>query len=89
MTKSPTLIQVADDLNMDADDLAADFSIWLESKTVGSDLLSPESNAACYAIYRITSLESSFRIIARSRERWRDRAMSLGSPGHLLEGWNR
>lgn len=49
--------------------------------------LDPTERALCYGIYRIVKLKSAFRMGAKSRERWRDRAMALGSPGHLVGPW--
>lgn len=48
--------------------------------------LDPTERALCYGLYRTVKLKSAFRSTSKSRERWRERAMGLGSPGHLVDG---
>lgn len=47
------------------------------------ELMDPYDRAVGHSIYRVVKLKSACRMTRNSRERWRDRAMELGSPGHL------
>lgn len=78
--------EVADDLDLDENDLRRTFSMWLA--TIGSgDKARAEPNLeyACYAVYRLAQLKTALRMSQRSRNEWKERAVSLGSPGHLME----
>jgi hypothetical protein len=44
----------------------------------------PFQRALCIGLYRVTKLKGACRMAAKSREGWKDRAMDLGSPGHLV-----
>lgn len=81
-TCDAVVAEVATDLQLDEAELRAKFSRYLH-------LTFPDNGgdewAACYAVYRLTKARSAFAMCRRSRNGWRDRAMSLGSPGHLLK----
>lgn len=75
--------EVAVDLRLDQAELRSWFSRWLNAAGSPADIPA-EWAAACYAVYRLTKATSAFHMAARSREQWRQRAISLGSPPHLL-----
>lgn len=72
--------EVAKDLQLPEGELRGKFSryLYLPYPDNGG-----EEWAACYAVYRLTKAYSAFRMATRSRNGWRERAMDLGSPGHL------
>lgn len=80
-TYDAVVAEIARDLQLDEVELRAKFSRYLH-------LTFPDNGgaewAACYAVYRLTKARSSFRMCVRSRNGWRDRAISLGSSGHLM-----
>jgi hypothetical protein len=83
MTPDPiydeTIREYAQHFAMHEGDLRDMFSRYLSRDRE----LDPTERAICYGIYRIVKLKSAFRTTAKSRERWRERAMELGSPSHL------
>lgn len=75
--------EVATDLHLNEETLRAAFSVWLRGPGCVHLSLPSEYNHACYAVYRLTKTRSAFQMTSKSRARWRERAMELGSPGHL------
>lgn len=47
--------------------------------------MNPFQRAFCFGVYRVVKLKSACRMSQRSRDGWKDRAISLGSPSHLIE----
>jgi hypothetical protein len=85
-TYDEVVAEVAKDLRLDEAELREQFGQWINSRWP-HEHVQREWGAACYAVYRLTKTRSAFRMAAASRERWRDRAISLGSPPHLLAVW--
>lgn len=81
-TYDEVVAEVARDLGIDEQVLRDRFSTYL-------NLSYPDNGgdrwAACYAVYRLTKARSAFSMAKRSRDGWRERAISLGSPGHLRD----
>jgi hypothetical protein len=49
------------------------------------EYMDPYDRAVGIAIYRVVKIKHAYRMASKSRERWRDRAVELGSPDHLVE----
>lgn len=78
--------EVADDLGIEESELRDAFGIFINTQNAARNAaLSDSMRAACYAVYRLTKLRGAFHMTAQSRERWRERAMELGSPPHLVK----
>jgi len=85
-TYDEVVAEVAHDLGIEEQALRAKFSTYLNLRYPNNG---GDEWAACYAVYRLTKARSAFRMAERSRNGWRERAMSLGSPGHLVTGERR
>lgn len=83
-TYDEVVSEVAHDLDVDEDELRRVFSTWL-ARTGANTQPEPHLAHACYAVYRLTKLKGALRSSHRSRDSWKARAMSLGSPSHLRE----
>jgi hypothetical protein len=79
------LAEVARDLQLDAAELCEWFGRWLNSGWP-HDNVAAEWRGACYAAYRLAKARSALRMTARSRIRWRERAIALGTAPHLSGG---
>jgi hypothetical protein len=83
-TYDEVVAEVAKDLALEEPDLRRAFSAWL-ARTGSSTQPAPDLAHACYAVYRLTKLKTALRMVHRSRDGWKERAILLGSPRHLRD----
>jgi hypothetical protein len=80
-----TVAEVAEDMGVTETWLREKMSIYLRGRgTPSYEALKEEEKYICYAVYRVVKLKYAFRATRKSRERWRERAMELGNPPHLV-----
>lgn len=88
-TDSPyeeTLKEQAEYFDMTVDEIRSIFLKFLSLHYAeAKEQMDPFERAVSIGIYRVTKLKSACRMSQRSREGWRNRAMELGSPGHLVK----
>jgi hypothetical protein len=80
-----TVCEFAEYFKLDEDQIRDIMKEFLARPYTEAIDMDPYERAVGIAIYRVVKLKHAYRMASKSRERWRDRAVELGSPDHLVE----